>query len=82
VNRRMPARGIHPKPVACLKPAVGEKSRQASPELRAGEMRSNRPDFQTHNLGSTSARRRVIDPWPGVSFRRSASRVTKVIVTE
>ena len=77
----MPARGIHAEPVARLKPAVGPTLHQASPKLRAGEKRPSRSDFHSHNPVNVDDRRQVVGLRPGVSFKRSPSRVTKVIVT-
>ena len=65
----VPATGIRTKlPLARLKPAVGEESRQAPPKPRAGDKRPSCSDFQIHNPGKVRERQQMIGLRLGVHF--------------
>jgi hypothetical protein len=60
VNHRVSARGIQTElPVARLKPAVGEISRQAPPKLRGLDECPSCPEYQTNNPGRVRNRQQV-----------------------
>jgi len=72
VNHRVSAWGIQTElPVARLKPAVGEISRQASPKLRGLGECPICPEYKTHNTDKVRDRQQAID-LPGTFASRAS----------